>query len=289
MPRHRTGYIPVVQLTSLARTLDPRLPSHRTAFMISAAAGAVAWGFAGPDWSDGLGAGFTAGVGAFLAWAIARELDPDRPRSAAISGIFAGAAIILVGGVLLLPTTVVLVTARVLHRSTGLPPTVFDLIALPAVAFVSGTSIVGWSTGLALAYAVARDHRLPEPAPRRQLIAAFLIAGAATAATVINSPTGSWAVPSWSEWLILVIGLAAGMSLKIYAPRSTADHTGAPLEIRRLQSARLGTIGTGVFALLITGGTGIAALSPVWAALTGVAVWDRLGPDEVDHVASATE
>lgn len=278
----------VVKLTSLARIVDPRLPSHRNAILISTAAGLAAWTTAGVDWSDGLQEAFNAGVGAFLAWALARELDPDRPRSAELSGILAGIAIVLVGRTLLLPLVITLVTVRVLHRSTGLPPTVFDLFALLAVAYVGGTSMVGWVVGLTLAFAVARDHRLPDPAPRRQLVGAFVIAVAATIGVIAGGTSPSWTSPTWSEWTVLVIGLFGGMSLRIYAPRSPADFTGIPLGMRRLQSSRVGAIGTGLVAVLVAGGSGIAALSPLWAALAGVAVWDRLGSDEVDYPDAAT-
>ncbi|MDH5374056.1 MAG: hypothetical protein OEX97_14020, partial [Acidimicrobiia bacterium] len=131
---HRLSY---QRLTSLARIVDPRLPSHRTALLVGlASAGlAAATNFDnGPAW----GHAFNASVGSFLGWALAREIDPDRPNSAALSGALTGTAIALLGPALLLPVTLVLVTARLLHRSTGLPPTLFDLFALIGVAYIGG-------------------------------------------------------------------------------------------------------------------------------------------------------
>ena len=269
------------RLSSLARTIDPRLPSHRMALTIGIGSAALA---AAVDRGPGWGLAFNAGVGSFLGWALAREIDPDRPNSASLSGALTGAAIALGGRSLLLPVTLILVTARVLHRSTGVPPTLLDLVALIGVAYAGGTSTVGWACGMALAYAIARDHRLPSPAPRFQLAAAFVVAGAASAGAVIGGVSADWELPELGAMLVVGIGLVAGLSLRGYVPTATADHTGDPLEPKRLQSARRGVLGAGLLAVAVAGGAAVAALSPLWGALTGVAIWDRFGPDKVNHV-----
>jgi hypothetical protein len=224
------------------------------------------------DGDPGWGLAFNAGVGSFLGWALAREIDPDRPNSAALSGALTGAAIALGGASLLLPVALILVTARVLHRSTGVPPTLLDLVALIAVAYAGGTSTVGWACGMALAFAIARDHRLPSPAPR------------ASAGAVIGGVSTDWELPGLWAMLVVGVGLVAGISLRVYVPTSTGDHTGDPLEPKRLQSARRGVLGAGLLALAAAGGAAVAALFPLWGALTGVAIWDRFGPDKVSYV-----
>jgi hypothetical protein len=84
--------------------------------------------------------------------------------------------------------------------------------------------------------------------------------------------------------MVLGVGLVAGFSLRVYVPNATADHTGDPLEPIRLQSARRGVLGAGLLAVAMAGGAAAAALFPLWGALTGVAIWDRFGPDNVNHV-----
>jgi hypothetical protein len=249
--------------------------------LISGISAAAAWGLA-PDGDRGRLA-LNAGVGSFLAWAIGRELDPDRPNAAAVAAVLAGITIITVGEALLFPTVLALLAVRVLHRSTGLPPTLFDLIALPGAAYAGASSTIGWTAGLALALAVARDHRLPEPAPRRQLAAAFFIASAATAGILISGSPGDWAAPAVGQAIVLALGVFAGLSMRIYEPRSVADHTGGLVIARRLQSARVGGIGVGLLAAAVGGGAGIAALIPLWAAIVGVAAWDRIGSDQVSY------
>ena len=271
------------RLTSLARTVDPRLPSHRNALLVGLGSAAFA-AVTNLDDAAVWGHAFNAGVGSFLGWALAREIDPDRPNSAVLSGALTGMTIALLGPSLLLPVVLVLVASRLLHRSTGLSPTLFDLLALIGVAYVGGTSIVGWACGMALAFATARDHRLPSPAPRFQLIAAFLMAGAASAGTSISGVSANWELPDPGAMVVLGIGIVAGLSLRIYAPTALADHTRGPLEVRRLQSARRGVLFTGLLAFATAGGAAVVALSPLWAALTGVAIWDRLGRDQVNHV-----
>lgn len=271
------------RLTALARIIDPRLPSHRKALLISIASGALALAV---NVDNSLGYAFNAGIGSFLGWAVARELDPDRPDAAALSGVLAGATIALLGKALLLPVALALVTARILHRSTGLPPTAFDVLALIGVAYVGGTSTTGWASGVAMAFAVARDHRLPEPAPRFQLAGAFLIAASATAGAAATGLPGSWPVPALGSIAVLAVGLSAGLSLRNYQPSSRADHTDTLLEVRRLRSARVGALGTGLLAFAMAGEAGIVGLSPVWAAVTGVALWDRIGRERVTYVST---
>lgn len=271
------------RLTSLARTVDPRLPSHRNALLVGLGSAAFA-AVTNLDDAAVWGSAFNAGAGSFLGWALAREIDPDRPNSAVLSGALTGTTIALLGPSLLLPVVLVLVVARLLHRSTGLPPTLFDLLALIGVAYIGGTSTVGWACGMTLAFAVARDHRLPSPAPRIQLLAAFLTAGAASASAAISGVSTNWELPDTGAMVVMGIGILAGFSLRIYAPTALADHTQGPLEVRRLQSARRGVLFTGLLAFATAGGAAVAALSPLWAALTGVAIWDRFGRDQVNHV-----
>lgn len=271
------------RLTALARSIDPRLPSHRRVLAVATVAAVAAWAYAGGS-SDGLRIAFNAGVASFLAWAIGRELDPDRPAAGLAGAALSAVMSILIGPSLLLVTVITLLTLRVLHRSTGLPPTLLDLLALLGVAYAGSQSTSGWAVGLALAFAVARDHRLPDPAPRRQLIAAFLIAAAATASAVAGGVPYDWAVPTLSESGLLVAGVVAALSLRIYAPASVTDHTGRPIDAVRLQSARMGALGTGVLTAALSGSAGIAALSPLWSAVIAVALWDRFGQDQVAHL-----
>ncbi len=272
------------RLTALARIVDPRLPSHRRVLTVATLSAIAAWGYAGGS-RDGLGIAFNAGVASFLAWAIARELDPDRPAAGTAAAVISGVVSIVVGPSMLLVTVLALLTARILHRSTGLPPTLLDLLALLGVAYVGSRSASGWAVGLALAFAVARDHRLPDPAPRRQLLAAFLIAATATAGAVVGGVPYRWTVPAATETILLIAGVVAAFSLRIYVPVSVTDHTGRRIDTVRLQSARMGTLGTGVLAAALTGSEGIVALSPLWSAVIGVALWDRFGREPVAHPA----
>lgn len=281
-PRSAGRRLSFLRLTSLARTIDPRLPSHRAALLVGL--GSAVFAAAVNLDNAPLGFFFNAGVGSFLGWALAREIDPDRPKSAALSGAVTGITTALLGHSLLLPVVLVLVTARLLHRSTGLPPTLFDLLALIGVAYVGGTSMVGWACAMALAFATARDHRLPSPAPRVQLLAGFLMAAAASAGAVISGVSANWQLPDAGEMVFLGFGVIAGLSLRTYVPAALADYTRGPLEVRRLRSARRGVLGAGLLAFAVAGGAAVVALSPLWSALMGVAVWDRFGRDQVNHV-----
>jgi hypothetical protein len=90
---------------------------------------------------------FLSGATTFSAWALGRELDPDRPRTANLIVISVGLMLsvlafndrlnlqaVLLGAIV---TGSMMVMARVMTRSTGLAATVFDAAALVAVALGS--------------------------------------------------------------------------------------------------------------------------------------------------------
>jgi hypothetical protein len=129
--------------TGLYRKIDLRYPSNRLAVIVALTASVLLAVIT----RDGL-ISIVSGAATFSAWALGRELDPDRPRTANLSAITVGLALtgfaiagrlnlqeVLLGA---LVTGALMVTARVMTRSTGIPTTVLDALTLIAIALGSG-------------------------------------------------------------------------------------------------------------------------------------------------------
>ena len=76
------------RFTNLARAVDIKYPTNLAVVILS---GFVFFAAGIFQWADGLqllaalGAGFSLGLTFFLAWALAREIDPDQEYSAFLS------------------------------------------------------------------------------------------------------------------------------------------------------------------------------------------------------------
>lgn len=268
----------MARLFNLPRAVDLRLFSNRFAALASAAAGAVVFGWesrrTGPALAT-LGPAANAAISTFLAWALARELDPDRPRSANTAAVLAGLAAVAFGEAALAALFALLLGARVLVRSTGQPPTPLEALALAGLAFLAARAGAGWPAGLLLAFALARDHRLPQGGPSWELVFGFLAAVAATASvTLAQALAGPWSRPGLGALAAAGAGTIAGVISRPYLPISRADMTGEVLQPRRLQSARRSILATLLLAAVVAGDPGITQLAAGWATVVAVAVVD---------------
>lgn len=80
----------MADVTGLGRPLDPGLPSNRPAIIgLAIAAVSAAVGDLLQSGLVDLMVSLTTAVAVFLSWAIARELDPDHPKSAALAMLVA--------------------------------------------------------------------------------------------------------------------------------------------------------------------------------------------------------
>jgi hypothetical protein len=263
-------------LTAVGRVLHSRYATHRALAALTLLVG-VAGGafhlFSGVALLEsalwGVGAGFTV----YFAWALGRELDPDHDLSA-----FVGVGLMLVGLPLFgLPSFMVLlwllVALRVLNRTVGLPARPFDSLAL--------LSLGGWLTwqgywmvGLMTAVALLLDGLLAEP-----LRYHLLLSGFAFFATVILSIFHGDIAMEAGPTLPTVISsvVVAGLFLVVIVTsrhvQAVGDATGKPLNPRRVQAAQAFALLTALLMAWWEGASGVAALTPLWTALLGVALY----------------
>jgi hypothetical protein len=247
----------VARRSSLGRDVDPRLPSNRLA-IVGALLAALATGLAA---QAGLEIGlspFSAALGVFLSWAIARELDPDHPAAAAIALPVSFVLLVLVGPSSLLVSTGLLLGARMTAGTVGTPLRLLDVVGIVALSALLGTSVVGAVGVAAMGVGVLVD----EPRRERALAVVGSAAVAFAAAALVTGVEWAWMLPDTSGWVVLVIGVAATLLVIPAAPPDTpTDRTGDLVQGGRVTAARV-VAGVGVVAaFILAGGTGIAALA----------------------------
>jgi len=261
--------------STTVRLFDPRLASNR--FVIVAFCGVLAVVFtvdaagAGTA-SEAAAAALRAAFSVFLAWAIARELDPDRPVAASVAAVLA-LPILLSGEPRLGAVVAVLFAVRILAGTTGRAPTVLDLLWLPGVAAYGATSPGGVVAGLALAGALAVGGTAPGGRRRAALAAAIVAAGAVVAVGFASSTIGpDPESPTAAQWGLMGLAALAATAalLRVAIPTSPCDLSGEPLSRVRVRNARLLAVAVGVLTLVWLGGAGIPALVGLWAAVIGV-------------------
>lgn len=262
----------LISITGMARIIDPRLRSHQFHLAVAVLGGLITMAVElekQGSLTDALGPATNAGVTVFLAWAIAREVDPDEPRTANLAAVLAVVARLLAGPGSLIALAMLLLATRIVLRSTGVKPTILDgFLFLPAAAFVAGGTVTGWMAALTLAYALAHDHRLPDPAGRYSLISAFVVSATASAGVILSDGFGSgWMAPAAAPLAITAAGIVAGLFLPGYIPMSKTDYTGEMLEFFRLRSARWVLLGGYLLTVVVGGGAAMAGLSAVAAVL----------------------
>lgn len=260
------------RLSTVVRWFNLRLPSNRFVFTAS---GLALIGFAafrmvqqdspGAAVSRGLEAGFSV----LLSWAVARELDPDRPAGAIVAGI-AGFLIFLTGPTNLGAVTALLFAVRVVAGTPGLPPTKVDLVWLPALAGYTARSPGGFLAGLALAAALALDAR--PPTRGRQIASAAAATALAVGLAILRDTLlPQPVVPNAWQWVVLGAALLSVPWLRTAILVSVGDLSGEPLSQGRLVWARALALATGALVVAWLGGAAAPALVGLWAAIVGIA------------------
>lgn len=257
------------QFTHLGRPIDVRHPSNVFAVGASAAIGGLAFLLTDGTFFDRGWEAALFGLTAFLAWALGREIDPDRTLTANASlvagGLLAIALDVAAPGAILL----VMVAARITARTTGLAPKVSDLAVVSIAAVVLASSVAGWAGAMIVAFAIARDATLPEPAPRHQAWFAIGIAVLGSVVAVFRDAFGSWQMPDLTSWALIGAGLlGAAIAAQPEAVASTCDFRGKDLHHLRVRWARFQTLMAAVLVVVAGGADGARGLAVIWVTLT---------------------
>ena len=261
------------RISTLVRLFDLRLASNRfvlAAFAAAAVGVAVSRAVAGEPAGAAASLGIQFAFAVLLSWAIARELDPDRPASATIAAV-AGFLISFIGPTNLGAVTALLFAVRIVARSGGAPPSLLDLLWLPGLAAYSARSTGGFLAGVALGGALAwdaREARGPVQWASAALAAGLAIALAIARGTLAPEPAepGPW------DWVVLAAAAVALPALRLPPAISVGDISGERLSHRRLVLGRSLAVAVGAASVAWLGGGAAASLVGLWAGVIGIAL-----------------
>lgn len=274
-----------LRFSSIGRPVDRRYPTNRAIASLSlvvAILGFVLRRLAGTPSPESLLAGFVLAIGFFLAWATARELDPDHDASAFVA---AGLSLIpqtMLGRPDLAGVVLILLSLRIVNRTVGPAARPLDTIGILALV-----GVAVWREQPVLALAAAGAFTLDailDPAHRIHLAAAGASIGL-LGVGLSRSPATT--VPP----LTLVTGLALAATLPFLfliraseAPCTVSDAGGDPLRGSRVRAAQWLALAAMVGSIVVRGQAGLAALSPLWAALVGTSAYFSIGaPTRLPH------
>jgi len=268
--------------TSIGRPIDPAWPTNRAIAVLS---GLVVLGTAAIELLAGRGEtglgtsivdGVLAGLAVFLAWALARELDPDRDHAAFAAALIALVLALWLGPPRFGPLVLLLLSLRIVNRTVGPPARPLDTLAILALA-----AWVAWSGGWIVVFATTLAFLLDatlRPAHRIHLAAA----GAALALTgVAASRSGfppAWSPATATSIVALVLLLPYLRVIQASSRLETRTDTGGlPLDSRRVRAAQALGLLVAVLAVSVEGAAGLAELSPLWSALAGCGLYLAAG------------
>jgi hypothetical protein len=267
----------VERFTNIGRPLDLRYPSNAFAVFASAAFGAVALAAGGWDGAEDLGAPITVGLAAFLCWVLAREIDPDRTQTAAAAVVAGGGLALAAPEAAPAALYLIAIGARIVVRTTGVPPKWTDLAAqVPIAAWFAQTG-AGWVAGMGLAFAIALDAALTPLGGRAQMWWAGGVALAATVVAVAAGALEDWTSPAAGALAIVAVGLLGSVALlRPETPTSPCDRTGFPIDPARLRLGRTMVVATLAATALLAGEAGIFGVAGAFVAVA-IAGAVRLG------------
>lgn len=250
----------LAHVTGLGRHLDPALPSNRTALLGSVAAGVVHGAL---ELLTGGGiviiGSVIAGALVFLAWAIAREIDPDHPSAASLAMALAAPFAVLGDGSAFV-VAALLIALRMVAGTTGVALKPADIGVVVAAAIVVGFVAGGWAVVPLLAAGVAMAAA-GRGVPTAMLVTVAGLAAALLAGTLVLA--GDAAVAG--VCLAVVLVTLTGRSRERVA--SKVDAGGRLMETSRIHLAERLAAGAAVLlALSVAGGSGFVAAAPVVAA-----------------------
>lgn len=261
----------VYRFTSIARPIDPKYPTNRLVLIVAPAAIVAAVLLDLLVLHRGAaGMAISVGLSTFGVWALTRELIPDDNAAAFIGLVLAFAAQLVFGPAGVLPLFVALFLTRIVNRSTGCTPRLFDSIS------ITGLSI--WASGqlgdplLALAATIAfyLDASLAKPA-RMQFLFGTICLGASMFLVVrdgvampalagLDGP-GFWA-------LVIMLGAYSLVMFSTNRLASVGDVDELPLNVPRV---RAGMFVTGLIAAQAPLLPGEQVINPlIWCAMAGV-------------------
>ncbi len=257
----------MVTTSPLGRPLDFRYRSNIVVVIAAVVVGA-AFGIYEFVAGDPLASSWwQAGGAVFVAWAIARELDPDRDLSGYAAMAFAALAAAVAAPSLLLGFGF-LVGARLMAGTVGIGLGRVDPLAVIAISALLGTDAIAVTSVPVIivgVFLLAGRTRLT------YLLAAASLTAAGIALALFATYPGWEGLEGWGFAFLGAIVFADAVSVYVGSVRSVTDIGAKPLQSWRVSAARLAAVMTVGLAFAATGQNGVlAAGATIIAAATGV-------------------
>jgi hypothetical protein len=264
------------RITSIGRPIDPGYPTNRAIALLTITVmlvGTVFQLFSGRGWVQSGLWGLSTGLAVFLAWALCRELDPDRDLSAFVAASLALAGSLIWGAGSLGSMLWILLLLRIVNRTTGLKATILDSLGVIGLsAWLAWGSNWGYlviaALGLFLDGVLQSGHR-------RQIGLSALCLGLSVVVLFLNGWT--WRVIRISSIaMVIALCLSALFTTVILSSRnlnSIGDVSGEKLNPRRVQVAQVLAVLSGIQVVIWSGTAGLTAFMPMWAATSGAAFY----------------
>ena len=177
----------------------------------------------------------TSSAVVFMAWAIGRELDPDRPHVATVAMALAlGLVFVSIPAGIIVYSA--LMALRMVSGTTGRALSEIDLALVAAAGFGSGGAIWAWPIGLV---AFAWLKTAPEVGRLRWLAIGSLGGGFAVGWYLQDGSLGR--IDITTQVLMIIVGVAIATAIAVVLASVTArnDARSDQLDVRRLRLSRL--------------------------------------------------
>lgn len=262
--------------SAIARPVDPRFPTNLAIGAVTLALVAVEFLRGLLTGSDWLSSGFTAAglsLAVFLAWALCREIDPDRDLSAFVAAGVAFVGVLLWGLPELAVLFWLLLAVRVVNRSTGLHATALDSIAVMSLATWLAFR-VWWPIGGLTALAFLLDGWLSQPHLRHRVLG-FVALALTIGAALPGSTRWRFEGPSWGSGVLTILLCVVFVPVIVSARElnTLADDTKERLNTARVRAGQMLALSVGLAAVGWIGADGLVLLWPIWSAVLGASAF----------------
>jgi hypothetical protein len=258
-------------ITGLGRSIEPRLRSHRIVFAGALTSSVLYAGIAAIN-DRPMSDAFIAGLVVFIAWAIGRELDPDRPNTGAWAMPFAFAAAVY-DMPSALAAAIAMIGLRVVAGTIGARVTWLDVVALALIGFGSGSEQVLWIVGLVIGMWLLSA---PEVGSLRYLALGSLVVGLFAGAWFAEP--ASVEITQDAYLLAALGGVVMMLAMKPAVMISNTDARTGQIDVSRIGLARKAAGSFLMWAAVMGGVAGFWMISPVLAALTATAIAKWFSP-----------
>lgn len=271
---------PIYRLSSIMRPVEPQYPTNRAVLILLPLIGlglaTTAYFVRDADPAGAISTGLGGLLAAFLAWALGREVDPDRSEAAFVAMALTVAAIALGWDPALWVLTLALMATRVVVRTVGQAAKLTDLAIVTVLAglavFVDGY----WAMGVIAGFAMAVDLLYDRKRTLNLVFAAFATGFSMFAVVERGGEWGALTLqplgqidPGWSLAALILTTLSAIFILTCPPVTSVCDANSEPLERRRVRGGAMIVI-LFATAAMFEGQAGLLATLPIWAVLAGM-------------------